>query len=87
MSIARALAKKPKVLFLDEPTGALDEGTGRQVLSLIERLQREGKYTVIMITHNQNVADMADEVIRMNSGRIVEQRRNSLKKTAYEIGW
>ncbi len=87
VSIARALAKKPKVLFLDEPTGALDEGTGRQVLSLIERLQREGKFTVIMITHNQNVADMADEVIRMNSGRIVEQRRNSLKKTAYEIGW
>lgn len=87
VSIARALAKKPKVLFLDEPTGALDEGTGRQVLSLIERLQREGKFTVVMITHNQNVADMADEVIRMNSGRIVEQRRNSLKKTAYEIGW
>lgn len=87
VSIARALAKKPKVLFLDEPTGALDEGTGRQVLSLIERLQREGKFTVVMITHNQNVADMADEVICMNSGRIVEQRRNSLKKTAYEIGW
>lgn len=87
VSIARALAKKPKVLFLDEPTGALDEGTGRQVLSLIERLQREGKFTVVMITHNQNVADMADEVIRMNSGRIVEQRRNSVKKTAYEIGW
>ena len=59
VSIARALAKKPKVLFLDEPTGALDEGTGRQVLSLIERLQREGKFTVVMITHNQNVADMA----------------------------
>lgn len=87
VSIARALAKKPKVLFLDEPTGALDEGTGRQVLSLIERLQREGKFTVVMITHNQNVADMADEVIRMNSGRIVEQKRNAVKKTAYEIGW
>ncbi|WP_343208654.1 ABC transporter ATP-binding protein [Anaerolentibacter hominis] len=87
VSIARALAKRPKVLFLDEPTGALDEETGRQVLDYVARLQRELKFTILMVTHNQNVAEMADQVIRMNSGRILEVSRNEAPKTAYEIGW
>ena len=60
VAIARALAKKPKVLFLDEPTGALDEKTGRQVLDYIIRLQQEQKFTMIMVTHNANIADTAD---------------------------
>ncbi len=87
VSVARALAKKPEVLFLDEPTGALDEETGRLVLDYICRLQKELKFTIIMVTHNSNIADMADKVIRMNSGRIVEIVSNETRKTAYEIGW
>ncbi len=85
--IARALAKKPEVLFLDEPTGALDETTGRSVLEYIAKLQREQGFTMIMVTHNLNIADMADTVIKMNSGKIAEVYKNVAPKTAYEIGW
>lgn len=87
VSIARALAKRPKVLFLDEPTGALDEQTGRQILDYICRLQKEYDFTIIMVTHNLNIAEMADTVIKMNSGKISEIYTNTTKKTAYEIGW
>lgn len=87
VSIARALAKKPKILFLDEPTGALDEQTGRQVLDYISRLHAEYKFTVVMVTHNRNIAEMANTVIKMNSGRISDIFKNSTQKTAYEIGW
>lgn len=87
VSVARALAKKPKVLFLDEPTGALDEQTGRQVLDYISKLQKEFKFTVVMVTHNSNIAEMANTVIRMNSGKILHSYVNETKKTAYEIGW
>ena len=72
VAIARALAKKPKVLFLDEPTGALDEKTGRQVLDYIIKLQKEQKFTMIMVTHNANIADTADRIIKMNSGKIID---------------
>lgn len=65
VAIARALAKRPKVLFADEPTGALDETTGRQVLDYIAKLQREFGLTVLMVTHNRNIADMADSVIEL----------------------
>lgn len=87
VSVARALAKKPKVLFLDEPTGALDEETGRQVLDYICNLQKEYGFTIVMVTHNLNIAGMADTVIKMNSGKISEIVTNDTKKTAYEIGW
>lgn len=87
VSVARALAKKPKVLFLDEPTGALDEQTGRQVLDYISRLQKEYGFTAIMVTHNQNIAEMAEVVVRMKSGIICEVSRNKTQKNAYEIGW
>lgn len=87
VSVARALAKKPKVLFLDEPTGALDEQTGRQVLDYICKLQKEYGFTAIMVTHNSNIAEMANTVIKMNSGRIAEIYTNAAQKTAYEIGW
>lgn len=87
VSAARALAKKPRVLFLDEPTGALDEETGRSVLDYIARLQESMGFTMIMVTHNANIAEMAKTVIKMNSGRVVEQRSNETRKTAYEIGW
>lgn len=87
VSIARALAKEPKVLFLDEPTGALDEETGRQVLDYISNLQKEYGFTVVMVTHNLNIAEMANTIIRMNSGKILEISNNENPKTAYEIGW
>ena len=87
VAIARALAKNPKVLFLDEPTGALDEKTGRQVLEYIIKLQQEQGFTMIMVTHNANIAETADRIIKMNSGKIVSVAQNADKKTAYEIGW
>jgi len=87
VSIARALAKRPKVLFLDEPTGALDEQTGRQILDYISKLQNECGFTIIMVTHNLNIAEMANTVIKMNSGKVSEIYTNSTQKTAYEIGW
>lgn len=87
VSVARALAKKPKVLFLDEPTGALDEQTGRQVLDYICKLKKEHNFTIVMVTHNLNIAQMAKTVIRMNSGKISEIYTNKIQKTAYEIGW
>lgn len=86
-SVARALAKKPKILFLDEPTGALDEQTGRQVLDYICRLKDEHGFTIVMVTHNLNIAEMAKTVIKMNSGRVSDTYTNETQKTAYEIGW
>lgn len=87
VSVARALAKRPEVLFLDEPTGALDEDTGRQVLQYISELQKEYGFTIIMVTHNLNIADMAKTVIRMNNGKVSEVYTTQTQKTAYEIGW
>lgn len=87
VSVARALAKKPKILFLDEPTGALDEETGRQVLDYVCRLQKQYGFTIVMVTHNLNIMEMAKTVIKMNSGKISEIYTNETQKTAYEIGW
>lgn len=86
-SVARALAKRPRVLFLDEPTGALDEQTGRQVLDYICRLKDKHGFTIVMVTHNLNIAEMAKTVIKMNSGRVSDTYTNEIQKTAYEIGW
>ncbi len=85
--IARALAKKPKILFLDEPTGALDEATGRSVLDYLVKLQKCDGFTMIMVTHNLNIADMADVVIKIGSGKIAGIKKNKNPKSAYEIGW
>ncbi|NLZ85345.1 MAG: ABC transporter ATP-binding protein [Acholeplasmataceae bacterium] len=86
VSLARALAKRPKILFCDEPTGALDEATGRKILKyLIDNQKREG-YTMIMVTHNENIALLADKIIRMNSGKIVGVFPNR-PQTVEEIGW
>ncbi|MEY8298825.1 ABC transporter ATP-binding protein [Emergencia timonensis] len=87
VSVARALAKRPKVLFLDEPTGALDEETGRLVLDYICRLQEAYHFTIVMVTHNLNIAEMAKTVMKMNSGKITDIYENKTQKTAYEIGW
>lgn len=87
VAIARALAKRPRVLFLDEPTGALDEATGRQILAYISSLQEELGFTLVMVTHNANIAQMAKTVVHINSGQIKSLEINSQPKTAYEIGW
>ena len=87
VSVARALSKKPKVLFLDEPTGALDEQTGRQVLDYICKLKKQNGFTVVMVTHNLNIAEMAQTVIKMNSGKVLDIYKNEIQKSAYEIGW
>lgn len=87
VAVARALAKLPKVLFMDEPTGALDEETGRQLLDYVLKLQTERGFTLITVTHNENIAQTANTVIKLNSGKIVEIIRNGTSKGAYEIGW
>lgn len=87
VAVARALAKQPEILFMDEPTGALDEATGRMVLDYIDKLRRNLHFTCVCVTHNENIAQMADKVIKMNSGKIVGLYHNKDPKSAYEIGW
>ena len=87
IAIARALAKKPKVLFLDEPTGALDEATGRQILSYIAQMKKELGFTLVMVTHNEHIAQLANTVMRVNSGQIQDIVVNEEPKSVEEIGW
>ena len=87
VSIARSVAKNPNILFCDEPTGALDEVTGKQVLDILQKMNKEFKTTTVVITHNPNIALMADRVMKMNSGRIEEIVKNEFKKNAFEINW
>lgn len=87
VAIARALAKKPKVLFLDEPTGALDEETGRAVMDYLIKLQEKLQFTMIMVTHNGNIAETANTVYTLSSGKMAKVSKNERKKTAYEIAW
>lgn len=86
-SIARAVAKNPKLLLCDEPTGALDTDTGRDVLTLLQRMSRERKRTVIMVTHNSFFADIADTVIRVKNGAIKDVTHNANPKDANEVSW
>ena len=87
VAIARALAKNPKLLLCDEPTGALDYVTGKSVLKILQNTARERGMTVIIITHNSALTAMADRVIRVNSGTIVDQRRNEDPVPVEEIEW
>ena len=87
VAIARALAKKPKVLFLDEPTGALDEETGRQILSYIAQMKKEHGFTLVMVTHNEHIAQLAKTIVRVNSGQIQDITVNEEPKSVEEIGW
>lgn len=87
VAIARAIAKRPEVLLCDEPTGALDFTTGKIVLEVLERINRELGTIVAVITHNAAIAAMADRVIRIRSDEIVEERRNSTKATPAELSW
>lgn len=87
VAIARAIAKRPDVLLCDEPTGALDYQTGKLVLEVLEKVNRELHTTVAVITHNAAIAAMADRVIRMGSGQVVEEIRNQTKAKPEELEW
>ena len=87
VSIARALAKNPKILLGDEPTGALDSETGIVVLELLQELCRKEKKTVILVTHNADIAKCADRVIRMKNGKIREIQMNANPLPVKEVEW
>lgn len=87
VSIARALAKNPKLLLCDEPTGALDYNTGKQILKLLSDTCREKKMTVIVITHNQAIAPMADRVIHIKNGKVSSVERNETPQSVESIEW
>ena len=87
VSIARALAKNPKLLLCDEPTGALDYSTGKQILKLLQDTCREKGMTVIVITHNSAIAPMADRVIRIKNGKVSESVKNEAPADVMSIEW
>lgn len=87
VSIARALAKNPKLLLCDEPTGALDYNTGKQILQLLQDTCRRDKITVLIITHNSAIAPMADRIIRFKSGRVVKISENEHPVPIADIEW
>lgn len=87
IAIARAIAKRPRVLLCDEPTGALDVTTGRIVLAVLERINRDLRTTVVVITHNAAIAALADRVITMGSGAIRSVSANARRAHAEDIAW
>ena len=87
VSIARALAKTPKLLLCDEPTGALDYNTGKQILQLLQDTCRKDGITVLLITHNSALAPMADRLIRFKSGKVIEMTTNPNPTPIAEIEW
>ena len=87
VSIARALAKNPKLLLCDEPTGALDYNTGKAILKLLQNMCRERGMTVIVITHNQALAPMADRLIHIKNGQVSQMEVNENPKSIDEIEW
>ncbi len=87
VSIARALAKNPKLLLCDEPTGALDYTTGKQILQLLQDTCHAGGMTVIIVTHNAALADMADRLIRFKNGKVIDQVCNENPTPIKDIEW
>ncbi len=87
VSIARAIAKNPKLLLCDEPTGALDYQTGKNILSLLYDVSKQNKKPVIVVTHNQAIKEMADKVITIKNGRIENIEINQSPKPIAEIEW
>ena len=87
VAIARAVAKNPKILLCDEPTGALDYKTGKEVLKLLQNMARQKNMTVILITHNGAIAPMADRIIKIKSGKIEENKINKNPISIEEVEW
>lgn len=87
VAIARALAKDPPILLCDEPTGDLDFETGKHILSLMRNINRESQKAVIIVTHNTAIGEIADKIIRLRSGRIVEMRDNPAPIDPDELKW
>lgn len=87
VSIARALAKNPKILLCDEPTGALDSETGVMVLKLLLKMAREYGKTIVIVTHNQNIAKMADVVLHVKNGKIICKEEQPNPISADDIDW
>ncbi|MBK9519883.1 MAG: ABC transporter ATP-binding protein [Anaeromyxobacter sp.] len=87
VAIARAVVKRPDVLLCDEPTGALDAATGRLVLEVLARVNRELGTTTVVITHNASIADLADRVLSLRDGLVVQETVHAARKTPQEIAW
>ena len=87
VAIARAVAKNPKILLADEPTGALDDETGKQILKVLENLSRKDKMTVIIITHNSAIAPIADKIIRFKNGKAESTTINKNPQKVEDINW
>ena len=87
VSIARALAKNPKLLLCDEPTGALDYQTGKAILKLLQDMCRQKGMTVIVITHNSALTPMADRVIKIRNGKVAGMKTNENPTPVEEIEW
>jgi len=87
VSIARAISKNPKLLLCDEPTGALDSETGTVILSLLQKMNREKGHTVLIVTHNAEIAETADRVIQIRNGKIRDNFVNENPKPMEEVNW
>lgn len=87
VAIARAISKKPDILICDEPTGALDYQTSKQVLECIEELNRDMNMTIVLVTHNDAICPMADKIIRMHNGRVKDVTLNKNKISVKDLEW
>ena len=87
MAIARALAKNPKILLCDEPTGALDYKTGRQILQFLQDTSRKTGMTVVIVSHNLAIMPIANRVISMRSGKVIDTKLNENPSSVSEIEW
>jgi putative ABC transport system ATP-binding protein len=87
VAIARAIAKRPDVLLCDEPTGSLDYETGKRILEVLDQVNRETGTLTVLVTHNAAIADLADRVLRMRDGRIVDEERHAARASPADIRW
>jgi putative ABC transport system ATP-binding protein len=86
-SIGRAIVKNPDILLCDEPTGALDFNTSKEILKLIETVNQKYNTTIVMVTHNEAIKNMADKIIKLKDGRVTKEIRNENKLTAEQLDW
>jgi len=86
-ALARALVKNPRLLLCDEPTGALDSQSAAEVMDLLDRINRQRQATMLIVTHNELVCQMAHQIVKIKDGRICEDRRNASRLAAAQIDW